>query len=98
MSNFELNIFKALMIIRTSPPLKKISQIRVVRQGKRSLRCQIRETVSFQEESAKYSTLFFKIVVVKIPRISVFRSFTYFLFLSWSFGIVLWEVATIGMY
>ena len=40
----------------------------------------------------------FKIVVVKIPRISVFRSFTYFLFLSWSFGIVLWEVATIGMY
>lgn len=31
MSNFELNIFKALKIIRTSPPLKKKSQIRVVR-------------------------------------------------------------------
>ena len=30
MSDFELNIFKALMIIRTTPP-KKISQIRVVR-------------------------------------------------------------------
>ena len=31
MSNFELNIFKALMIRRTSEKKKKISQIRVVR-------------------------------------------------------------------
>ena len=64
----------------------------------RSLRCQISGIVPSRKNVKNTQHFFSKTVVVKIPRTSVSRSFTHCLFLSWSFGIVLWEVATIGMY
>ena len=58
MSNFELNISKALMIIRTTPSKKNKSN-KGSEVGKAFIAMPNQRDRSFQDECEKYSTLFF---------------------------------------